>query len=77
MALNSSRSQNSAILAFTFAVNTLLSSMKNGGNSTNSSVFVVLNVGELHNPDYIFPQLIGCKWKSLHKTYPQPFPKPG
>ena len=51
MALNSSHSQKSAILAFTFAVNTFLSPMKDGGNSTDSGVFVMLNVEGLHNPD--------------------------
>ena len=41
--LNSSCSQKSAVLAFTFTVNTFLSLMKNGGNLTE------INVGGLHN----------------------------
>ena len=44
VALNSSHSQKSVILAFTFAVNTSLSSMENGVNLTNSNVFVMLNM---------------------------------
>ena len=64
MALNSSHWQKSPITAFTFAVNTFLSSMEN--------VFVILNVGWLHKPNW---QLIGCKWKSLHKIYPECFLK--
>ena len=45
MALNSSCSQKSAILAFTFTVNTFMSLTENGGSSTDSNVFVMLNVG--------------------------------
>ena len=47
--LNSSRSQKAAILGFTFTVNTFLSS----GNLADSDIFVVLNVGGLHNLDKI------------------------
>ena len=43
----------STILAFTFAVSTFLSSIENGSNSTASDVFVMFNVGGLHNPDKI------------------------
>ena len=45
VALNSSCCQKLAILVFTFAVNTFLSSTENGGNRTDSNVFVILNVG--------------------------------
>ena len=48
---NSSHCQKSAILAFTFTVNTFLSLTENGSNLTDSNVFVMLNVGGLHNPD--------------------------
>ena len=48
VALNSSCCQKLAILFFTFAVNTFLSSTENGGNTTDSNVFVILNVGGLH-----------------------------
>ena len=51
VALNSSCSQKSALLAFIFTENTFLSLTENGGNSTDSNVFVMLNVGGLHNPD--------------------------
>ena len=51
VALNSTHSQKLAILAFTFTVNTSLSLKENGGNSTDSDVFVMLNVDGLHNPD--------------------------
>ena len=51
MGLNSSRSQKSAILAFVVTVDTFLSLTENGGNLTDSNVFVMLNVGGLHNPD--------------------------
>ena len=51
VALNSSCSQKLAILAFTFIKNTFLSLTENGGNATDSDVFVMLNVGGLHNPD--------------------------
>ena len=47
---NLSLSQKSAILAFTFTVNTFLSLMENGGHLTDSNVFVIINVGGLHNP---------------------------
>ena len=53
MALNSSDSQKSAILTFTFTVNTLPSLTENGGNPTDSDVFVMLNFGGLLNPDQI------------------------
>ena len=45
----------STILAFTFAVSTFLSSIENenGSNSTASDVFVMFNVGGLHNLDKI------------------------
>ena len=51
VALNSSCSQKSAIQTFTFAVSTFLSLTENGGNSTDYHVFIMLDVGELHNPD--------------------------
>ena len=51
VALNSSNSQKLAVLAFTFIVNTFLSLTENGGNLTNSDVFVMLNVGGLQNPE--------------------------
>ena len=51
VALNSSCSQKSAIQTFTFAVSTFLLLIENGSNSTDYHVFIMLNVGGLHNPD--------------------------
>ena len=51
VALNSSHSQKSSTWAFTFTVNTFLSSVGNGSNSTDSDAFIMLNVGGLHNPE--------------------------
>ena len=48
MALNSSSCQKWAILAFTFTVNTFLSSTEYDGTSTHSDVFIILNVRGLH-----------------------------
>ena len=61
VALNSSLSQKSAILTLTFAMNTFLSSRNNGINSTDSNVFVLLNVTGLHNPNYKHGQKIWDK----------------
>ena len=49
--LDSLRSQKSALLALAFAVNTFLSSTYNGRKSTDSNVFVSLNVTGLYNPN--------------------------
>ena len=51
VALNSSRSQKSTILTFTFSVSTFLSLIENGGNSTDYHAFIMLIVGGLHNSD--------------------------
>ena len=48
--LDSLRSQKST-LALAFAVNTFLSSTYNGSKSTDSNVFVSLNVTGLYNPN--------------------------
>ena len=51
VAVNSSCSHKLAILSFTCAVNTFLSSVNNGGKSIDSNVFVLVNVKGLHNPN--------------------------
>lgn len=53
VALNSSHSQKSSILAFTFDMNPFLSSRNNGSNFTDYDVFVLLNVTGLPKPNQI------------------------